>query len=70
VLVARPDDFCIMFGLGRDRAMLFGIVPPAQRNVTSAPRLQDAPSFAECDVAYWRSPAVRDSLQSGLIQLP
>jgi hypothetical protein len=64
VLMARPASFCILFGLGQDRAVVFGIDPgPA---VTPP---QQTGSFAPCPDSFWRSTAVRDSLYQGLIPM-
>lgn len=61
VLVGYSNSFCIMFGLGPERATLFGILP------RRAPLAQAAPNFESCGVEFWRSAAVRDSLYGGLI---
>ena len=69
VLVARSNGFCMMFGLGQDRAILFGILPDAGQTVAAvAP--QGGVSFKDCGNEYWRSAAARDSLYRGLIQMP
>ena len=60
VLVGYSNSFCIMFGLGPERATLFGILP------RRAPPAQAAPNFESCGVEFWRSAAVRDSLLQGL----
>lgn len=64
VLLGRSASFCILFGLGENRAIVFGIDPEAPPAASNAPG-----SFRECDAGYWRSPAVRDSLMRGLIPL-
>jgi hypothetical protein len=64
VLITRSNNFCILFGLGQDRATVFGImleglaVQPQQQNV----------QFATCGDEFWRSTAARDSLMRGLIR--
>lgn len=67
VLVARSNSFCMLFGLGQDRAILFGILPGAER--IAAPPVQGSASFADCGPEFWRSTAARDSLQQGLIPM-
>lgn len=59
VLVGYSNSFCIMFGLGPERATLFGILP------RRAPPAQAAPNFESCGAEFWRSAAVRDSLLQG-----
>jgi hypothetical protein len=68
VLLGRVEAFCILFSLGRDGPVLFGI------DSAAATRLPDTGarsggSFAQCGNEYWRSPAVKDSLYNGLIPL-
>jgi hypothetical protein len=68
VLLGRAEAFCILFSLGRDGPVLFGI------DSAAATRLPDTGarsggSFAQCGNEYWRSPAVKDSLYNGLIPL-
>ena len=58
VLMGRSNSFCIMFGLGQDRATLFGIRP------TMAPP-SSTPSFELCGPEFWRSAAIRDSVLNG-----
>ena len=60
VLVRQSNSFCIMFGLGPDRATLFGILP------RRAPPAQPAANFESCGPEFWRSTAARDSLMNGL----
>lgn len=67
VLVSRSNSFCMLFGLGQDRAIMFGILPNAE--LIAAPPTQGSASFADCGPEFWRSPAVRDSLHQGLIPL-
>jgi hypothetical protein len=52
-----------MFGLGQDRATLFGIQP----SVAAAPPPTQNVNFATCGPELWRSAAVRDSLYGGMI---
>ena len=66
VLTGRSDSFCILFGLGENRAVVFGIT----RGQTALATPTQPGSFAPCPDAYWRSTAVRDSLYQGLIQMP
>jgi hypothetical protein len=56
VLVRYSNSFCIMFGLGPDRATLFGILP------SRAPPATQPAQFAACGPEFWRSSAARDSL--------
>ena len=65
VLMSRPDAFCILFSLGEQRAVVFGIT--GQAAAQGAP-VADT-SFRQCGDEYWRSPAVKDSLYRGLIPL-
>jgi hypothetical protein len=63
VLVNRSNRFCIVFGLGQDRATLFGILPaPAAASA-------DGAQFTECGNEFWRSTAVKDSLFGETLQL-
>jgi hypothetical protein len=65
VLFAKSNAFCILFGLGPNRATVLGI------DLTAATRPDSAGttpgSFAQCDDSYWKNRAVRDSLFQGLI---
>ena len=65
VLINRSNNFCIMFGLGMDRATMFGIMPNAAPVAAQNP--QAGVNFTACADEYWRSPAARDSLAKGLI---
>lgn len=56
VLVRNSNSFCIMFGLGPERATLFGILP------RRAPRVQADASFERCGIEFWRSAEARDQL--------
>ncbi len=56
VLITRSNRFCIMFGLGPDRAVLFGILP------SPAPPAADGAQFSTCGDEFWRSPAARASV--------
>ncbi len=58
VLMSRSNSFCIMFGLGQDRATLFGIRPA----MTPPPA---SPNFELCGPEFWRSAAIRDSVLNG-----
>jgi len=58
VLMSRSNSFCIMFGLGQDRATLFGIRP------AMAPP-PSTPNFELCGPEFWRSAAIRDSVLNG-----
>ena len=64
VLVTRSNRFCILFGLGQDRATVFGILPETMKVKPQQSNVQ----FATCSDDYWRSAAVRDSLYGGLIR--
>ena len=66
VLLKNPDAFCVMFGLGEERPVLFGINRAAALTGVQSRRPGD---WANCDASYWRSAAVRDSLQHGLISV-
>ena len=66
VLINRSNSFCILFGLGQDRATVFGILPNAGAAQPQNP--QAGVSFKNCGDEFWRSSAVRDSLSRGLIQ--
>jgi hypothetical protein len=63
VLLRNSNAFCIMFALGPQRAALFGINP-----TVAAQPLAGTGDFKPCPASYWRSAAVRDSMQRGLIQ--
>jgi hypothetical protein len=65
VLVTRSNRFCILFGLGQERATVFGILPEMVRVQPPQPDVQ----FATCGDDYWRSAAVRDSLYQGMIRI-
>jgi hypothetical protein len=64
VLVTRSNSFCILFGLGQDRATMFGILPDGS---AAQPQQQNV-QFVTCGDEYWRSAAARDSLMRGLIR--
>ena len=67
VLLKKPDAFCLMFGLGPGRATVFGIDLKA-RNTPEQPVESNEGSFGYCDDTYWRSKAVRDSMEQGFIR--
>ena len=60
VLLSRSNSFCIVLGLGQDRATLFGIRP----TLAPPPLPQDA-RFDTCGPEFWRSQAVMDSVLGG-----
>jgi hypothetical protein len=62
VILKQPNRFCLLFGLGEGRPMLFGI---AEMKTFAAPT--DGAQFATCGPEYWKSEAARDSLLRGLI---
>lgn len=64
VLVKQSNAFCILFSLGPDRTMIFGIDPLAARQ----PPARFEGGFPECGAQYWRSAAVKDSVMRGLIR--
>lgn len=64
VLLRKSNAFCILFGLGQGRAIVFGIEPAAARTAQPGDG-----SFAPCGDEYWRSVAVKDSVLTGLIPL-
>lgn len=68
VLLRKPDAFCILFNLGPDRAVVFGIHPAAATMPESI--TPGDGNFPTCGDEYWRSTAVKDSLVKGLIPLP
>ena len=63
-ILARPDAFCVFYGLGPDRAALLGIRPEAERSARTiqADSATGGVQFEPCGVEYWRSAAVRDSV--------
>ena len=65
VLTEHQNSFCIMFGLGQNRAIMFGI---KQKPITPSAAAQPG-TFQPCGDDYWRSTAVRDSLYQGLIPM-
>jgi hypothetical protein len=62
VLVGHPNRFCLVFGIGQDRPMLFAIAD----HPLPAPAAGE--QFATCGPEYWKSAAARDSLMQGAIQ--
>lgn len=59
VLMSRANRFCLLFGIGQDRPMLFGI----SEQPFALPA--DGTQFATCGDEYWKSSAVKDSLLKG-----
>lgn len=63
-LLQKSNAFCILFSLGPNRAMVFGIDP-----ARAAAAQPGNGSFAECGNEYWKSVEVKDSLMRGLIPI-
>ena len=63
ILLRNSNAFCILFGLGEGRAVVFGINPAAAGQATPGNG-----NFAQCGDEYWKSTAARDSLRQGLMQ--
>jgi hypothetical protein len=63
VLVNHSNRFCLLFGLGEGRPMIFGIADSVRPFAPGA-----GEQFATCGVEYWKSAAVRDSAFSGQIR--
>jgi hypothetical protein len=63
VLLHHTAAFCVLFGLGQNRAVVFGIKPEARDSA------RNPGDFEWCGDEFWRSPEARDSLMRGLIPL-
>jgi hypothetical protein len=67
IVLRRPNAFCVLYSSPDVGTTVFGIMPGAA-SMPDAGSEDEVPSIAPCGDEYWRSRAVRESLEGGRVR--